>query len=123
MTTLDYLDFDFSEEADGSGSFDAVASVGPQQLAAVHAEIVAVLDWAHAAFAGQRASLDDGGAWDFDLQSLQEWSLAETLTYDEGAGRLDVRPGNAGAPRHTISLSIVGSADFCDAFRAQFDLG
>lgn len=123
MTTLDYLDFDFSEEADGSGSFDAVASVGPQQLPAVHAEIVTVLDWAHAAFAGQRAPLDDGGAWDFDLQSLQEWSLSETLTYDEGAGRLDVRSGTAGAPRHTVSLSIVGSADFCDAFRAQFDLG
>jgi len=123
MTTLDYLDFDVSEEADGSGSFDAVASVGPQQLPAVHAEIVAVLDWAHAAFAGQRAPLEDGGAWDFDLQSLQEWSLAETVTYDEGAGRLDVRPGTAGAPRHTVSLSIVGSAGFCDAFRAQFDLG
>ena len=123
MTTLDYLDFDVSEEADGSGGFDAVASVGPQQLPAVHAEIVAVLDWAHAAFAGQRAPLEDGGAWDFDLQSLQEWSLAETVTYDEGAGRLDVRPGTAGAPRHTVSLSIVGSAGFCDAFRAQFDLG
>lgn len=123
MTTLDYLDFDVSDEADGSGSFDAVASVGPQQLAAVHAEIIDVLDWAHAAFAGQRAPLDDGGAWDFDLQSVQEWSLAETLTYDKGSGQLDVRPGTAGAPRHTVSLSIVGSADFCDAFRAQFDLG
>ncbi len=122
MTTLDYLDFDFSEEADGSGSFDAVASVGPQHLTALHAEIVAVLDWAHAAFAGQRAPLDDGGAWDVDLQSLQEWSLSETLTYDEGRGRLAVCPGTAGAPRHTVSLSIVGMADFCAAFRAQFDL-
>jgi hypothetical protein len=120
MTTLDYLDFDFSEEADGSGSFDAVASVGPQQLAAVHAEIVAVLDWAHAAFAGQCAPLDDGGAWDFDLQSLQEWSLSETLTYNEGSGQLDVRRGTTGAPRHSVSLSIVGSADFCAAFRAAF---
>ena len=123
MTTLDYLDFDFSEEADGSGSFDAVASVGPQQLPAVHAEIVAVLDWAHAAFAGQRGPLEEGGTWDFDLQSLQEWSVAETMTYDQGSGQLDVRPDTAGAPRHTVSLSIVGSADFCDAFRATFDLG
>ena len=122
MTTLDYLDFDFSEEADGSGSFDAVAAVGPQQLAAVHAEIVVVLDWAHATFAGQRAPLDDGGAWDFDLQSLQEWSLSETLTYDEDSGQLDVDAGTTGAPRHTVSLSIVGSADFCAAFRAQFEI-
>ena len=122
MTTLDYLDFDFSEEADGSGSFDAVASVGPQQLAAVHAEIVVVFNWAHATFAGQRAPLDDGGAWDFDLQSLQEWSLSETLTYDEDSGQLDVDAGTTGAPRHTVSLSIVGSADFCAAFRAQFEI-
>ena len=123
MTTLDYLDFDVSDEADGSCSFDAMASVGPQQLAAVHAEIIDVLDWAHAAFAGQRAPLDDGGAWDFDLQSLQEWSVPETLTYDEASGSLHVHAGAPGAPRHTVSLSIVGSADFCDAFRAQFDLG
>jgi hypothetical protein len=123
MTTLDYLDFDVSEEADGSGSFDAVASVGPQQLPAVHAEIVAVLDWAHDAFDGRRGPLEEGGTWDFDLQSLQEWSVPETLTYDEGAGRLDVRPGTPGAPRHTVSLSLVGSADFCEAFHARFDLG
>ena len=122
MTTLDYLDFDVSEEADGGGSFDAVASVGPQQLPAVHAEIVTVLDWAHAVFAGQRAPPEDGGTWDFDLQSLQEWSVAETMTYDQGSGQLDVRPDTAGAPRHTVSLSIAGSADFCDAFRAAFQL-
>lgn len=120
--TLDYLDFDFSEEADGSGSFDAVASVGPQQLAAVHAEIVAVLDWAHAAFAGQRAPLEDGGAWDVDLQSSQEWQLPEALSFDEGSGRLTVTPGNPGAPRHTLSVSIVGSANFCTAFRAAFEI-
>ena len=98
-------------------------AAGEQLLTINGHQIIDVLDWAHAAFAGQRAPLDDGGAWDFDLQSVQEWSLAETLTYDEGSGQLDVRPGTAGAPRHTVSLSIVGSADFCDAFRAQFDLG
>jgi hypothetical protein len=121
--TLDYLDFDVSEEADGSGSFDAVASVTPQQLAAVHADIVTVLDWAHDTFAGQRGPLDEGGTWDFDLQSVQEWRLPETLAYDEGSRRLTVRAGSAGVPRHTVSLSIVGSADFCDAFRAQFEIG
>jgi VCBS repeat-containing protein len=121
--TLDYLDFDVSEEADGSGSFDALASVGPAQLSAVHAEIAAVLAWAHDAFAGQRGPLDDSGTWDFDLQSAQEWRLAETLSYDEASQRLTVRPGSAGAPRHTVSLSIVGSADFCEAFRAQFEIG
>ena len=35
LMTLDYLDFDYSEEPDGNGSFDAMASVGPQQLRVV----------------------------------------------------------------------------------------
>ena len=121
--SLQFLVFDYSEDSQGCGAFDAMASVRQAQLAALRAEVAEVVDWADTAFAGQRAPLDDGGAWDFDLQSLQEWSLSETLTYDEGSGRLDVRPGIAGAPRHTVSLSIVGAADFCDAFRSQFELG
>jgi hypothetical protein len=120
--SLDYLDFDYSDEADGSGSFDAMASVGPPQLPQLHAEITAVLTWAHDAFAGRRGPLDEGGAWDYDLQSLQEFSVPETMRFNEATSRLDVQPGTPGAPRHTVSLSIVGSADFCEAFRAQFDV-
>lgn len=120
--TLDYLDFDYSEEADGSGSFDTLASVGTQQLPALHAEIAAVLAWAHASFEGLRGPLDDGGAWDFDLQSTQEWRVEETLRYDENTSRIDVRSHAAEAPRHTVSFSIVGSAEFCEALRAQFGI-
>ena len=48
MTNMDlnYLDFDYSEDADGVGTFDAMASVAPAQIAALHAEISAVLAWA-----------------------------------------------------------------------------
>ena len=122
LMTLDYLDFDYSEEADGNGSFDAMASVAPQQLPAVHAEIAAVLVWAHDAFAGRRDAPDEGGDWDFDLQSQQEFSVAETLRFDEATGLLSVQPGEPGAPRHTVSLSIGGSPVFCDALRAQFEI-
>ena len=45
--TLNYLDFDYSEDADGTGTFDAMASVLPAQLPALHAEITQVLAWAH----------------------------------------------------------------------------
>ena len=122
LMTLDYLDFDYSEEPDGNGSFDAMASVGPQQLRVVHAEITAVLAWAHDAFAGRRGATDDGGEWDFDLQSQQEFSVPETMCFDEATGTLTVQSCEPGAPRHVLSLSIGGSPAFCDALRARFEI-
>ena len=47
---LHYLDFDFSDEESGRGSFDAMASVVPSRLPALLAEIAAVLGWAGRAF-------------------------------------------------------------------------
>ena len=41
---LQYLDFDFSEDEHGLGSFDAMASVLPAQLPALQAEIARVLE-------------------------------------------------------------------------------
>ena len=35
----------------------------------------------------------------------------------------EVRPGTAGAPRHTVSLSLSGTPGFCAAFRQAFELG
>ena len=40
---LNYLDFDYSEDADGNGTLDAMASVLPAQLPALQNEIAAVL--------------------------------------------------------------------------------
>lgn len=81
-----------------------MASVRPGQLAAVRAEIAQVLAWAHAAFPGLQAPLDEGGEWDFDLQEQQE-------PQEEGAG-----------PRwHVLTLAISGSPQFCAAFRLRFE--
>lgn len=101
--TLQFLDFDYSEDAQGAGTFDAMASVRPGQVAVVRAEIAQVLDWARAAFPGRQAPLDEGGEWDFDLQ--------------------DQRDGTADAalPWHTLTLSISGSPQFCAAFTHRFD--
>ena len=44
--SLQFLDFEYSEDPQGGGSFDAMASVRPVQLAEVRAEITEVLDWA-----------------------------------------------------------------------------
>lgn len=120
---LDYLDFDYSEDGDQIGSFDALASVAPAQLAAVQAEIETVLAWAHAQFPEGPGVVGDGADWDVDLQSLREYSVADSLRYDPVQRRLFAEAGTAGAPRHTLSLSISGTEAFCHAFRDAFEPG
>ncbi len=119
---LHYLDFDYSEDAQGQGSFDAMASVPAHRVAAVRAEIAQVLDWAGALFPGGRAPLDEGGEWDYSLEGQQEWIAPEAITYDEATRQFSSRLDAPGAPRHTLTLSLTGTPQFCDAFRQQFGL-
>lgn len=98
--TLQYLLFDYSEGADDTGLFEAMAAVPPAQAAAVEAEIAIVLDWAAAHFPA-RGPLEDGGDWDADL-----------LQNEETHG--------SGAPLRVYNLSLAGSAAFCAAFGARF---
>jgi hypothetical protein len=120
--TLLYLDFEFSEDAEGLATLDAMASGVGAQVTAIHAEVVTVLAWAHAAFAGQRNPIDEGGMWDFNLEGQQEYTAFQTLDFDERSGRLSAQPHRAGEPRHTITLSLVGTPEFVAAFRERFGL-
>ncbi|MBA3592751.1 MAG: hypothetical protein H0W47_02995 [Polaromonas sp.] len=99
--SLQFLEFDYSEDPQGSGSFDAMASVRPAQLAALRAEIAEVLEWAETTFSGQRGPLDDGGEWDVDLHE---------------------RVDGASPPWHVLTLCISGNASFCAAFGQRFGL-
>ena len=99
MTDLRYLDFDYSEDTEGHGNFDAMATTAPAKTAEVLAEVAQVLAWAEAAFPDARGALDEGAAWDFDLQQTRE------------APDLD-----------TVSFSLGGTAEFCAALRARFGL-
>jgi len=98
--TLRWLDFDYSEGTDDTGVFDAMASVELKRVAAVEAEIATVLAWAEATFTGRRAPVEEGGEWDCDVQAIDE-------------------PG--AVPRRCFSVSIGGTAAFCEAFRERFD--
>ncbi|RYF34853.1 MAG: hypothetical protein EOO26_02965 [Comamonadaceae bacterium] len=98
--TLHWLDFDYSEDTEAVGTFDAMASTAPAQTSAVEAEIAEVVAWAEATFPHGRGVLEDGAHWDFDVQELHE---------DDGA-------------RRTLVLSISGSAAFCEALRERFGL-
>jgi hypothetical protein len=78
---LQYLIFDASDDGEGTGTWDAMASVRAEQLPAVMAEVRAVLARAEAHAPGPRSPLDEGGAWDADeqMQADGEWTTV-TLT-------------------------------------------
>jgi hypothetical protein len=117
--SLDYLDFDFSGDAHGHGSFDAMAAVAPAQLPALQAEVARVLGWAERAF-GPAAALDEGGDWDFELQGTRETSVPLQVRY--GSGGLSLHDAGPGAPRVTLSLTLTGTPDFCAALRNAFGI-
>ena len=98
-TALRWLEFDYSDGDDGTGTFDAMASVPLHQVPDVQADVDAALAWAESAFAGRRGPVEEGGEWDADLQVVDE-------------------PGNP--PRRCFSLSISGTRAFCRAFGEQF---
>ncbi|WP_326537037.1 hypothetical protein [Pseudorhodoferax sp.] len=98
--TPQFLLFDYSEGADDTGLFEAMAAVLPAQAATVEAEIAAVLDWASGQF-GAPAPVEDGGDWHAELQLAEE-------------------ADGSGAARRVFSLSLAGSAAFCAAFAARF---
>jgi hypothetical protein len=101
MTPLRYLDFDYSEDTEGHGTFDAMATTAPDKTAEVLAEVAQVLAWADATFPDARGALDEGATWDFDLQQTREAPDEE----------LD-----------TITFSLGGTEAFCAALRAHFGL-
>ena len=116
---LSYLDFDFSGDAHGHGSFEAMASAAPAQLAALDGEIRAVLDWAERRF-GPAAALDEGGEWDYALHGVREVATPLVLRYVPGAARLEMQPGEPDPPRVTLTLTLTGTEAFCAALREAF---
>jgi hypothetical protein len=118
--TLNYLDFDYSEDYDGVGTFDAMASATPSQWLALQAELVQVLSWCHAQFPEGPSPIEEGGDWQYDMQGAEEVSTPLQLEFNPGANRMDRQCGTPAPARTTVSLSISGSAPFCEAFRKAF---
>ena len=120
---LDYLDFDHSDEENGRGSFDAMASVAADRLDALRAEIAAVLAWAHDEFGAPNAH-DDTADWDYALQAAADFDRPLSVVYEEGRGEVVLDPGHGeGSSRTTLTLTLSGSPAFCDAFGRAFDAG
>ncbi len=69
---MHYLIFDASDDGEGLGTWEAMASVRAADLAAVRAEVDAVAAAAEADSPGPRGPLDEGGAWDIDIQQTDD---------------------------------------------------
>lgn len=121
--TLDWLDFDCSEDADEVVTFDALASVWPEQQHLVLLEVAAVLAWARQHFGPERP-MDEGGEWDVDLQAWSETQPPRSLAVDLHAPCL-LASGDVSTDeqvRRTFSLSVSGHASFAEALRQHFNL-
>jgi hypothetical protein len=124
--SLDYLNFDYSEDAHGHGSFDALAAVSPAQWPALQAEVERLLAWAHHSFGPARGggdeAGDDSGVWDYALQGLREVPTPLALRFDARSGQLHLSDGPTAPPRLTLGLTLTGSAGFCQALRETFGI-
>ena len=69
---LHYLTFESSDDGEGNGSWDAMASVRQDQLAQVLKEVQQVLAWAEANSPGPKGPMEEGGVWDADLHQQTE---------------------------------------------------
>lgn len=119
---LDYLDFEYSEDEDGNGTWDAMASVADSRWQALLAEVRQVLQWASQDFRGRRAPLDEGGDWDYDLSAQDDDNgRALHLRWNASSAQLDAPAPQTGGYL-TLTLTLTGNAAFGDALRQKFEL-
>jgi hypothetical protein len=119
---LDYLDFDYSEDDEGTATWDALASVTAERLPALTAEVEQLLGWAGSAFAGRRGPMEEGGDWDYDLHAQQDDGRPLGVHFDAATGRLQLAAASARGQRITLGLTLSASAAFSQALRSRFAL-
>ena len=78
---LSYLIFDASDDGEGTGTWEAMASVRAADLPTVLAEVQVVMAEAKADRPGPQGPLDEGGTWDAEqqVQTDDGWTTV-TLT-------------------------------------------
>ena len=117
---LEFLDFDYSEDEEGTATWDAVASVPATRLPQLEQEILALLAWAHEEFGPLRGPVETGGLWDYDLQCERDGRPLLALSYAPKIGHLEPRPQPLQHEHVTLTLSLSGGPAFAEAFAARF---
>ncbi len=115
---LDYLDFDTSDDGEGISSLDAMAYAKAAQWPALAAEVTQLLAWCSDAF-GAPGALEDGHAWDLDLQLQNDAGDALALQWDARQRQL-LAPQAAQQPALQLSLTLSGPDPFAQQVTAQF---
>lgn len=118
--TLHFLDFDYSEDEEGTGTWDAMASVPTDRLPELLAEITALLDWAHTEFGALRGPVETGGLWDYDLQCERDGLPLLALGFDSHERQIHPRPQSQPQAWVTLTLSLSGGPAFAAAFVDRF---
>jgi VCBS repeat-containing protein len=95
---LRYLTLEFSDDAQGLTTIEAMASTSAAEHGAVMAEARHLLDWAWQTHPHTHGAIDDGAEWDHDLQ----------VHVEDGAW-------------HAVALTLTASARFADEFRDRFE--
>ena len=119
--TLDYLIFDYSEDDEGTATWDAMATVRADRWPALEAEVLHVLCWADHQFPQQRGAIDEGAAWDFDLSTQSEQGADWRVEADLPARALRYAPLDA-RDTITLTLTLSGRGAFADAFARTFEV-
>ena len=96
---LHYLIFDASDDGEGTGTWEAMASVRAADVPAVMAEVQAMLTGAEQTSPSPRGPLDDGGAWDADQQVQTDGNWT------------------------TVTLTLTGPWEWGEALVARFSAG
>ncbi|MBS0492644.1 MAG: hypothetical protein JSS31_01595 [Proteobacteria bacterium] len=119
---LHFLDFDYSDDDEGTVTWDAVASVPSLRLEELEREVITVLAWAHLQFGALRGPVESGGLWNYDLQYERARQPLLPLYYDTETQRLMPAPEASPGERVTLTLSLGGGQAFSKAFATHFNL-
>ena len=115
---LNYLDFETSDDGDGTTTFDAMAYATADRWPALLAEVVQVLGWCTNEF-GPPGPLDRGHDWDVDLQLQSDAGHVLAVRWDVPAGKLEaLDAGHCNAVQ--LSMTISGCELVSEGFEAQF---
>lgn len=107
VMALQFLEFDQSEDTHGTVGWDALASPAPAHNTALLSEVTRLLDHLHAQH-GQPGPLDEGHAWDCDLQVRHEDGAPLDWHWDAQ----HVQWSSVPATRLTLSLCLTGDSAF-----------
>ena len=115
---LNYLDFETSDDGDGTTTFDAMAYATADRWPALLAEVVQVLGWCTNEF-GPPGPLDGGHDWDVDAQLQSDAGHVLAVRWD-GAQRMLAAPDAAHCPALQLTLTLSGSEAFGAALEQAF---